>query len=396
MKISVSIIIPVYNGENYLRDAIDSALAQKHINFEVIVINDGSTDATEKICFSYGNRIRYICKENGGVSSALNLGVHEMRGEYFTWLAHDDMFYPYKLALQMDRILCAEDKTMIVHGNFDLLNVKDNTVSHIRQDNNYRIGQLTNSVFPLLMTTLHASTPLIHKSHFERVGIFDESLFLTQDYNFLFRAMRGKTSHFISEPLLISRLHNRSGKNTDNRFGKACAKQYKYFIETLTYSEVCDMFSSPKAFYLRLIAMMKARYDMSDTTEMIRKVKLLPNETRNMRLNEYIYKISNDKNKKICIFGAGYYGKILKFELEYRGIEVACFCDNNQELQGKIINGILCVLPSDILKQANDFVFIIAADISDVIEKQLVDLGVKHFITKKRLDSLILETPPII
>ncbi len=81
----VSIIIPVYNGSNFLSQSIDCALAQSYENKEIIVINDGSTDSgeSEKIALSYGDRIRYYHKENGGVSSALNFAFHKMNGEYF-------------------------------------------------------------------------------------------------------------------------------------------------------------------------------------------------------------------------------------------------------------------------------------------------------------------------
>ncbi len=75
----ISIIIPVYNGSNYLRHAIDSALRQDYPNFEVIVVNDGSNDndETEKITLSYGDKIRYFKKENGGVATALNYGIEK-------------------------------------------------------------------------------------------------------------------------------------------------------------------------------------------------------------------------------------------------------------------------------------------------------------------------------
>ncbi|TFG59465.1 MAG: glycosyltransferase family 2 protein, partial [Deltaproteobacteria bacterium] len=78
----VSIVIPVYNGSDYLREAVDSAMAQTYADVEVLVVNDGSDDGgkTEAIALSYGDRIRYFRKENGGVASALNLGVREMRG----------------------------------------------------------------------------------------------------------------------------------------------------------------------------------------------------------------------------------------------------------------------------------------------------------------------------
>ena len=99
----VSIVIPVYNGANFLREAIESALAQTYENIEVIVVNDGSTDSgtTEEIARSYGDRLRYYHKENGGVASALNFGIREMRGEYFSWLSHDDVYYPNKVETQI-------------------------------------------------------------------------------------------------------------------------------------------------------------------------------------------------------------------------------------------------------------------------------------------------------
>ena len=88
----VSIVIPVYNGEDYLAYAIDSALSQTYENKEIVVINDGSTDNTDEICKSYGDKIRYFVKKNGGVASALNLAIEKMDGEYFSWLSHDDAY----------------------------------------------------------------------------------------------------------------------------------------------------------------------------------------------------------------------------------------------------------------------------------------------------------------
>lgn len=99
----VSIVIPVYNGANYLKEAIDSALNQTYPNCEIIVVNDGSTDQgkTECIALSYGEKIRYFSKENGKVSTALNMGIREMEGQYFAWLSHDDIFYPDKIEKQV-------------------------------------------------------------------------------------------------------------------------------------------------------------------------------------------------------------------------------------------------------------------------------------------------------
>lgn len=99
----VTIIIPVYNGSNFLAQAIDCALAQTYPNCEVLVINDGSSDngASEAIALSYGDQITYYTKENGGVSSVLNFAFAKMTGEWFSWLSHDDLYYPEKIEKQV-------------------------------------------------------------------------------------------------------------------------------------------------------------------------------------------------------------------------------------------------------------------------------------------------------
>ena len=120
----VSIIIPVYNGSNYLKEAIDSALNQTYDNIEVLVINDGSNDngETEKIALSYGDNIRYFKKENGGVATALNLGLEKMTGEYFSWLSHDDVYYPEKIEKQIQFLSQLKNKDVILYSNYSFIN----------------------------------------------------------------------------------------------------------------------------------------------------------------------------------------------------------------------------------------------------------------------------------
>ena len=121
MQPKVSIVIPVYNGADYMREAIESALNQTYENCEVIVVNDGSTDETEQIALSYGNKIRYFAKENGGVSTALNVGIEKMTGEYFAWLSHDDVYYPWKIEKQINVLRKSKAWDAIVYGNWNQL-----------------------------------------------------------------------------------------------------------------------------------------------------------------------------------------------------------------------------------------------------------------------------------
>ena len=119
----ISIIIPVYNGANYMREAIDSAIAQTYKNIEIIVVNDGSTDngETEKIALSYGDKINYYYKENGGCASALNYGISKMKGEWFSWLSHDDVYFPTKLESQVNEIVKNELGNGEIQGKIEFL-----------------------------------------------------------------------------------------------------------------------------------------------------------------------------------------------------------------------------------------------------------------------------------
>ena len=91
----ISIILPVFNSENYLADTIESIINQSYKNFELIIINDGSKDSSGKICDNYAEkdkRIKVIHKENGGISDARNTGMRIASGEYLTFCDHDDIY----------------------------------------------------------------------------------------------------------------------------------------------------------------------------------------------------------------------------------------------------------------------------------------------------------------
>src|SRR5919202_5230350 len=98
---AISVILPVYNGEDYLRFAVESVLNQTLQDFELIVVDDGSKDSTPEIARSYGARVRYVRQENTGVAGAFNHGLRLAAGRYISWLSHDDVFLPRKLESQL-------------------------------------------------------------------------------------------------------------------------------------------------------------------------------------------------------------------------------------------------------------------------------------------------------
>lgn len=262
----VSIVIPVYNGSNYVKDAIESALAQTYENCEVIVVNDGSDDggATDAICRAFGDRIRYFTKENGGVATAVNLGIQKMRGEYFAWLSHDDMYYPEKIEKQIAALAAHDDKRAIVHSNFDAFFVETQETYPSNFLSRHSEEELTNSNFSVIFLVIHGCSILVHKSHFERVGLYDPSLRATQDSVWLFHAMRGMRSVFVKESLFMARIHGEQGNKTMNEHKPEFNTMMINFCQWLTDGEKADMCGSVSDFYYRLYSFLLKNVPKAD------------------------------------------------------------------------------------------------------------------------------------
>lgn len=219
----ISIVIPVYNGSNYMREAIDSALAQTYKNTEIIVVNDGSKDdgATRDVALSYGERIRYFEKENGGSSSALNMGIANMKGEWFSWLSHDDLYVPEKLEKQIEFInsIGADIAEISKHIFFSASDMIDADGKIIRASNYEQARVLSDKVekFPHngyliaepTVYSFHGCSCLIHKAAFADVGTLDESLRLINDVDLWYRLYAaGYKVHYIPESLVKGRVHS--------------------------------------------------------------------------------------------------------------------------------------------------------------------------------------------
>jgi len=213
----VTIVIPVYNGARYLREAIDSALAQTFKDIEVIVVNDGSSDGgkTEEIALSYGTAIRYFRKENGGVASALNIGIREMKGDYFSWLSHDDVFYVDKIAAQLSFLDSSGSiPDTILYGDYDIINSKSEFTGSIKID----APKPERMCFALMVSyPIHGCTTLIPRSCFEKEGLFDEKLRTTQDYDLWFRFAGLFPFVHQAKSLIKSRHHEAQGTITMNK-----------------------------------------------------------------------------------------------------------------------------------------------------------------------------------
>lgn len=121
----VSVIIPTYNRAHCITDAVESVLNQTYKNYEIIVVDDGSTDGTQNLLNLYLSKIKYIYQKNSGVSSARNKGIREAKGEYIAFLDSDDYWEPYKLELQVNCIEYLKDIDLI-YTNFSIFDDNGN------------------------------------------------------------------------------------------------------------------------------------------------------------------------------------------------------------------------------------------------------------------------------
>ena len=313
----VSIIIPVYNGSDFLKEAIESALNQTYRNLEVIVVNDGSndSDATENIALSYGNKIKYFFKENGGVASALNLGIKMMQGDYFSWLSHDDLYYSDKIEKQINCLPKISDNKCIVLSGYTVFN-NFKTLNYVNLNLKYFKSP---KYFLTLNNKVHGCTLLIPKIAFSECGLFNTDLLYTQDYDLWFRIADKFQFTYLNEILVKSRSHPKQG----SRVYKLKSKQeeeimYEKFILSLTSNDFpCDSEQSIidcyleiyKAMWIRKLnipkksALLLAKKSVTNKDFFIRKYFMIKIFFYEMPLSYLVFRFENFVNKRLS-FGS--------------------------------------------------------------------------------------------
>jgi len=236
-----------------MRQAIDSALAQTYRNTEIIVVNDGSEDngQTEAIARSYGERIRFFSKENGGCASALNLGVMNMKGEYFSWLSHDDRYLPNKIKHQIDVLSSLEEKETIVYSGYEVIDQHSMPLYTVRPDAVLSPEKCNIPLLPLMRGLIHGCTLLIPRRYFLEVGLFDESLLSTQDYALWFEFFRVAPLHYDGLVLVQSRVHPDQGTHKIEKHIEECNALWSGFLRRLREDEMTAMEGSPYFFFVK-------------------------------------------------------------------------------------------------------------------------------------------------
>jgi glycosyltransferase involved in cell wall biosynthesis len=199
-KPHASVIIPTYNRGPMIKQAIDSVLAQDYTEFELIVVDDGSSDDTSDVLDAYGNVIKVLYQKNKGVSAARNRGIAEASGTYIAFLDSDDLWLPQKLSTQIqffnqtpDALICQTEELWIRNG--------------LRVNPKKRHKKPSGMMFKpsLELCLVSPSAVMLKRSLFDTVGRFDETLPACEDYDLWLRISCRFPIHLIDTPLIVKR-----------------------------------------------------------------------------------------------------------------------------------------------------------------------------------------------
>lgn len=206
-KPKVSVIIPAYNSDRFIRETIDSVLNQTYRDFELIVVDDGSSDRTADIISSYKDRLIYIRKENEGISTARNRGIEIARGEYLAFIDHDDIWFPEFL----EEVVAELDKNKEARLCFANTYVMDGEKKRTRTlfdicppHKGMVFEKLVKGNFIPVITTV------IRREVFEEVGLFDPRYRIAEDWDIFLKISKRYPITFIDRPLAEYRIHEAS------------------------------------------------------------------------------------------------------------------------------------------------------------------------------------------
>lgn len=219
----VSIIIPTHNCELYIAETIASVLNQSFKDIELIVVDDGSTDATRDIVASYGQPVRLVTQANAGVCVARNRGICEASGKYICLMDHDDYWFPHKLARQIN-ILEQQPDTGVVYSSFILWH-RDENSGQFPSPDNFDLNTYPDDTDPefsgwiyhqfLIDCWMLTSTAMFRAEIFDTCGLFDESLPYSEDWDLWLRISRNYPFVQLRRPTTLYRQHAHQGNRVN-------------------------------------------------------------------------------------------------------------------------------------------------------------------------------------
>jgi len=206
----ISVIIPTYNSKKYIGEAISSVLRQTCTDYEIIVVDDGSTDNTKDIIDTNFPQVRYYYISHHGVSRARNYGIQRARGEFIAFLDADDLWLPEKLERQIDVFNADQELGFVFteHRVFDTNGIREATFS---KKERLMKGDIIKNIF--FYSHVALPTVMVRRQVFQEIGCFEESMKAAEDDNLWMRIALKFRIHLLDEVLV----HIRSTENSLSR-----------------------------------------------------------------------------------------------------------------------------------------------------------------------------------
>ncbi|MBN2503046.1 MAG: glycosyltransferase family 2 protein [Anaerolineales bacterium] len=234
---TVSVIIPAYNRADLIVETLESVFAQSYRDYEIIVIDDGSTDDTRTVLapLAAAGELRYTYQENAGLPAARNTGIRIAEGQYVAFLDSDDLFTPDKLEKQM-AVFATHPDAMLVHAGFSKFDNAGNDLGY--RDTSFYSGQIYPQMLLEWSVLMAAPCVVSRREVFAEVGYFDESLWWAEDLDMWRRIARRYPFYIVPEPLAKIRTHPTSMSSDKTKAADAFLIYLnKAFAEDLDLSE---------------------------------------------------------------------------------------------------------------------------------------------------------------
>lgn len=215
----VSVILPTFNRAGLISETLDTLLGQTRAADEILVIDDGSTDATGEVVCAYGDRVTYLRKENGGKASALNLGFERITGD-LVWICDDDDLIEPDACERLAGALDADAGLDFCAGRHEDFTVDPKTGAHKVKAPGYWRPSKPDEIFSDLLDGCHIFQPglFVRRSHYDRIGPFDPKLTRSQDYEMMLRIARHGRGRLLRERVFLHREHAGARGSAAERF----------------------------------------------------------------------------------------------------------------------------------------------------------------------------------
>lgn len=225
---TISVIIHTYNNEKFIGETIESVLSQTYKDYEIIIVDDGSTDNTRAALLPYMDKIRYHYKENGGIASAKNAGIKLSKAKFIAFFDHDDLWVPDKLKMQMEYFK-KNPQAGLVYSKY--ITFKNGKKLRTRPKKGY-----SGWIFAKLLSKsiIQTSTVMVKKECLDAIGPFDESFALADEYDLFLRIARKFQCGFIDKELTKYRVHDSNASRNDFLFDKENLRVYKRVYDNYT------------------------------------------------------------------------------------------------------------------------------------------------------------------